>query len=796
MIKLGRLRLKNFKSFGEPFFLDFSSSDVFIFDGPNGFGKTTLFDAVEICLTRKIGRVVNTDGKQKDTHLLKKDSKEVTEIFLELKSENITAAVIYLKIPPQTTKQQNKPTLFTLERMLLSEWPSQFNDDSEYSFDESLNLEDLLGNSELESTFDLFNYVQQEETCHFLKNKESERHGKISYLFGSIRQNEDRDKLNLIKKKINDRLNSLDKDITVLESEKVRVSESLGLLVDNNEDAQVMEPSGKLEFITNFIPTSNEQIGGARDALETLLWLTKNIDEYRNLEFNYFLDVLIEQREQALKDIMLSGHLNSYEEVQKADRHVLSLNKLELKINNFRSFLSLAENEHFDLPNLLEKISSYFPKEYLKHKDKLDDYFKASKEVGGYQKVLARLLESRKNLKTCFDSHISEMKSSKTNCPFCGDLKNSNEQLRLEYEKQSKVFEELQSDALSALNLLETDLRKNLVSKCAEKANRFIEKYIRLLDFKLGLEEVVLPRERWERMRKVIEWLNINEIEFSQFCKADSSVLLGEKGLYRIHEFKSSLRNVTKSMESEISFDEIKSILKSFDLSVVSNQVLNSKADQLTGSDVELDLKFLNLVKLKFNSDKLTALDERIKKLQTIHGTLSRKESTVKGIHSKYTKKIKEYEKSVAKQLAIPFYIYSSKILQTRPDGNGAFLQCAESTRDNGFIRFTSGLNDAHDAWNTMSSGQLSGLVISFMLAMNKVYPTQLKTLLIDDPVQTMDEMNLASFVQLLKYEFKDSQLILSTHERKVANFLAYKYQIQTEPKLVNMKKLKLEPSN
>ena len=107
---------------------------------------------------------------------------------------------------------------------------------------------------------------------------------------------------------------------------------------------------------------------------------------------------------------------------------------------------------------------------------------------------------------------------------------------------------------------------------------------------------------------------------------------------------------------------------------------------------------------------------------------------------------IKDYEKIVAKQVAIPFYIYSSKVLQTRPDGNGVFLQSAENNRENGYLRFVSNLNDDHDAWNTMSSGQLSGLVISFMLAMNKVYPTKLTTILIDDPVQTMDEINLASF--------------------------------------------------
>ncbi|EFK0561254.1 hypothetical protein AYQ99_004690, partial [Escherichia coli] len=158
----------------------------------------------------------------------------------------------------------------------------------------------------------------------------------------------------------------------------------------------------------------------------------------------------------------------------------------------------------------------------------------------------------------------------------------------------------------------------------------------------------------------------------------------------------------------------------------------------------------------------------------------------------KYNGCIKEFEKTVAKQISIPFYIYSSKVLQTRPDGNGAYLQSAENIKDNAYLRFVSKINNDHDAWNTMSSGQLSGLVISFMLSMNKVYPTKLSTLLIDDPVQTMDEINLASFVQLLRNEFSGYQIIMSTHERRNSNFFAYKFQNKTVPRIENMKEIRL----
>lgn len=37
--------------------------------------------------------------------------------------------------------------------------------------------------------------------------------------------------------------------------------------------------------------------------------------------------------------------------------------------------------------------------------------------------------------------------------------------------------------------------------------------------------------------------------------------------------------------------------------------------------------------------------------------------------------------------------------------------------------------------------------------------------LLIDDPLQTMDDLNISSFIELLRNDFKDKQIILSTHE-------------------------------
>ena len=72
--------------------------------------------------------------------------------------------------------------------------------------------------------------------------------------------------------------------------------------------------------------------------------------------------------------------------------------------------------------------------------------------------------------------------------------------------------------------------------------------------------------------------------------------------------------------------------------------------------------------------------------------------------------------------------------------------------------------------------GQLAALVISFTLALNKKYSLD-KLLLIDDPVQTLDELNISAFIEVLRNDFSDRQIFISTHEDIMSAFMRYKFE-------------------
>lgn len=106
------------------------------------------------------------------------------------------------------------------------------------------------------------------------------------------------------------------------------------------------------------------------------------------------------------------------------------------------------------------------------------------------------------------------------------------------------------------------------------------------------------------------------------------------------------------------------------------------------------------------------------------------------------------------------------------------FIKCDSKKEKLDSIRFLSANQPDHDILYTLSSGQLTGVIIALTLTLNKIYGSEkFPCILIDDPVQTMDDLNIASLVELMRNEFRDYQMIISTHEEDFSRFIRYKYE-------------------
>ncbi|SJN27403.1 hypothetical protein FM115_04020 [Marinilactibacillus psychrotolerans 42ea] len=176
-----KVYISNFKGIKNKTILDFSDKTSLLV-GPNGFGKTTIFDAIELAFTGKIHRTdilkVTKDNKNYKKPFFQNDENKDVIIKVWLENEDQEQLVIvkffdkdyYRK--NQVTERKNKPSDFSIFKTYMED-PKKFDND-EYSSENSkviegkeiekfLKISDNLFN--VEKIYKLFNYLQQEETC-------------------------------------------------------------------------------------------------------------------------------------------------------------------------------------------------------------------------------------------------------------------------------------------------------------------------------------------------------------------------------------------------------------------------------------------------------------------------------------------------------------------------------------------------------------------------------------------------------------------------------------------------------
>ncbi|WPC07730.1 hypothetical protein [Globicatella sp. PHS-GS-PNBC-21-1553] len=165
-------------------------------------------------------------------------------------------------------------------------------------------------------------------------------------------------------------------------------------------------------------------------------------------------------------------------------------------------------------------------------------------------------------------------------------------------------------------------------------------------------------------------------------------------------------------------------------------------------------------------------------KINTLQKTVERLEE----VNAIYKEEVKVFKIDIVRQLRIPFFIYSAKMLQNYQQGLGIFLtykKAKENTEEKAIIRFKSDPKNDHDAMNQLSTGQLAVVSLAFTLSLNTIFKLSdnLNFLMIDDPIQDMDAMNVLSFIEILRHGIINSyQIILSTYSDHNALFIGYKF--------------------
>lgn len=182
-MKINKIRIQNFKVF-EDTTINFNSSDIVVFDGPNGFGKTTIYDAIELVFTGRIRRYQDLKEKLIDGR----------QVFSENPFQHSNGIGKDILVTIELTKNGQN---YILERFADSNLIEPYIDFSIYKLftkeeflsenrtlvdDDNLLLTGILGKN-YKSNFQFLNYVEQEESLFLLKHDDKKRKSHIGGYF-------------------------------------------------------------------------------------------------------------------------------------------------------------------------------------------------------------------------------------------------------------------------------------------------------------------------------------------------------------------------------------------------------------------------------------------------------------------------------------------------------------------------------------------------------------------------------------------------------------------------------------
>ncbi|MFZ2285256.1 MAG: AAA family ATPase [Lutibacter sp.] len=754
-MKIKRIEIHNFKVF-QNISIDFESSDLIVFDGPNGFGKTSIYDAIELFFTGKIRRFDDLRGRLIDG----RESFSEHPFLCDYADGDISITIEFLKnntpyILERVAKKEHllNSVDFSLYKLYSK---NEFNSEEKNLIqNEEEYLTQILG-SNYKQNFQFLNYIEQEDSLFLLKSHDKNRKQHISYLFNVYEFENKISKIDKLKNKISELCN-VDKkrEIETLKESIRKIEELLANEFNNTEYTKLFSNKEILWDLEdfNYQTTSYENLFNEDGIIPKLKRLVENKEIFRGHIRNEKIERLIQDNVRIENFLLYYLFLPQRESLQEQKNKFVSISKIiedltEFSIEAIKDDSFELELEDFDF--IEEDIVFDFNKGYDFIKNKLD-------ELGELENIYSKINESREklvdNIKKLKEGDDIETTGA---CFLCGfdwaDIDNLLENIEI----QSVNLEEMTSSKSKIFSEELIKFKEDIIFPIIEILNQKIIEIkvdVNFINKFLSIDEVF-----FNTVKKEFENIDFDFKEYLNETISSESVI--------------DIENITpilNSLKTEQELEGIESYYKEF-----FAQYFDNKFDLLNCLGIENLFQKENHLKFKYSLLQNETLDRNKQELLNKEGKFNNAktlEDNLKNLNSIYKKSLKEYQKKVIKDIEIVFHIYSGRIMQDFQGGLGLFIY---SDKDG--IRFQTNPSKTFDAIFSMSSGQLSALIISFTLALHKKY-SQNKIILIDDPFQTMDEINIAGFIELLRNEFYSNQLVISTHEDMASAYMRYKFK-------------------
>ena len=797
-MKIKKILIKNFKNIKERI-IDFQEN-VTLFVGPNGFGKTTIFDAIELSLTGKIRRIEESDYSDGRSNFsapyFQNNPNENTFIELMLTNDEGNSLIVSsLYKSSMNTGDSNVPkfSFSKFQRRVRVGSGMSFQSEEEFEGsserDIQKDISQFLGyeseDYSLGDTFDLFNYIQQDETAYYLKQKEKDRKEQLNFLLN-------------IGNYVN-RKNRLERLRSTLSSTEKELRAKKGKLKNSPIKYNTLYSKLSLREDTDFAFNNKSIVFDdelSNESLNIYLSEIEKLQEFRDSfsPKDYFLR---KQSEQFERDVLEDKDFICYLIIRKIfenQENIESIKQNHSLISNEKNYSYFLLKNYIEQLESLENDSRIFKRgkilkslldveidklniELIKNSlngfvdwefgkvwfemfdSKLTNYKNKKEQLDDGTDSINKLLEIRSRLKEHSDNNHSE-------CVFCGYDWIESKNLLLAYEETTNQlrknltnFEIEVSNLVEELNQLKMELQ-NQIQMEQEKlfvipddflmAIRSISNY----DFPESFSNLVVMNSEMTPML-VDENASLQKFEF---LKKELISLLQEKQLIPNEVYDTFLRVVSKRVDFEkllekysiLDGESIREFGISFGLLPISLHKFEENKDGLLVFLEELRSQIVfdnskssdlqNLFDKYFESNEKTFEDCTIESInQKREYIINQFELQNLTMFHQIEKRLQIIEQTITylqnrvRELNNNINSYQEQMIQKLKLPfymyTAKILQNYQqgmgvllTTQNNSNIRFIANSNSEQDVMYQLSSGQVAVISFAFTLALNTTF--------------------------------------------------------------------------
>jgi DNA repair exonuclease SbcCD ATPase subunit len=810
-MKIKQIKFNSFRAYKSEIFDIPPDKNIILIYGRNGFGKTSLFDGIEWSLTGKLRRYEGVAREKNEYPVLRHSSSEINEKDgVEILFDSGKKLSRYIKTDNKNDYGSGKLEFNNCIIDNLNEWIVEENFRGEIDFDTSFNFTQLLS---------------QELISDFVRHtKDSERYRTVVDLFG-LNSFKNFDKhINNIKNYISTRIENISSDIYEA-SHEIELEEAKLVTLDIEPAIKTRELENlykseieaselgviRTKFEKNLV-NSKKNLVSTNKNIENLNFLKLNFIEKEKLNKEYDIDLI---QYNLLRDLVEKLPKKTY--FNNIDKFLESYNKyieLEKSIKDVKQKLydlnEVAKSHDFFKKNLsndnqinalgsydnefTNRVSQYFnlKKTNSNQEDLLKRQEQELKRISGVKKELLYIAkkfledEQNKNLETCpvceneFNItetliQISNMLGENNNLEFDGII-HAIRSIKVDVIENVKFLKNEENELLQHVHETKDKYRKDYIKLLEQdKVNKkYVDSYnyvnqnlnslnIKFASYDTTRHEYFEVLDKYEFYKKDLptEYYNRLLNEKHKKLENDYKEITSYRALksqYQIENFDNINTQLekgqTKSNNMKIYLDSSTRAIKlsSELITYHDNDALKTKIDTIKN---QLKLKQKNKVKLEKIQNDYWNLKVAIK------SSLDDETKIQLGSHQQLIEKFYGY-------LNPSIYMRNLTIKKTNNNANRLVFEV--SGEDS---------SKKHSPSYIFSTAQNNILALSIFLSFAiKQKWSLLDSIFLDDPIQNMDDINVHSFVDLLRLvqSKTNKQIFISTHDEKIYKFMLNKF--------------------